>query len=90
MVFIKDFFEKDDSVKKQQTTKRMHEKLPSLQRVKQRILRETAIEHMPFVCGIMSCAKLSLYWSVIHYQVTFECHSGCGLDTTLTDQQLLR
>ena len=23
-----------------------------------------------FVCGAMSCAKLSLHWSVIHYQVT--------------------
>ena len=25
-----------------------------------------------FVCGTMSYAKLSLHWSVIHYQVTFE------------------
>ena len=35
-----------------------------------------------FVCGTMSHAKMSLYWSVIHYQMTFERHSGCGSETS--------
>ena len=35
-----------------------------------------------FVCGTMSCAKL-LHWSVIHYQMTFEWHSGRGLETSI-------
>ena len=31
------------------------------------------------VCETRSHAKLYLGWSVIHYHVTFELHSGCGL-----------
>ena len=31
-----------------------------------------------FVCWAMSGAKLLLLWSVIHYRVTFEKHSGGG------------
>ena len=34
-----------------------------------------------FFCGTMSHAKLLLHWSVIHYQMTFEWHDGCGLET---------
>ena len=29
----------------------------------------------------MSHAKMWLYWSVIHYQMIFERHSGCGSET---------
>ena len=36
-----------------------------------------------FVCGTMACAKMSLLWSVIHYQMTFEWNSGCGLETSI-------
>ena len=35
-----------------------------------------------FVCWTMSHAKLSLYWSVIYYQMTFEGHSGRGSETS--------
>ena len=38
-----------------------------------------------FVCGAMSHAKLSLHWSIVHYQVTFEWFnsgSDCALDKT--------
>ena len=35
------------------------------------------------VCENMSHAKLSLHWSVIHYQVAFEWHSGCGSKTSI-------
>ena len=31
----------------------------------------------------MSRAKQSLYWSVIHYQVTFECHSRHASETSV-------
>ena len=33
-----------------------------------------------FVCETMPCAKSSLHWSIIHYQVTWEWHSGRGLE----------
>ena len=33
-----------------------------------------------FVCGTMSHTKL-LHWSAIHYQMTFEGHSGRDLET---------
>ena len=36
-----------------------------------------------FVCGTMSQAKVSLHWSVIPYQITFEWHSECGLETSI-------
>ena len=32
------------------------------------------------VCRTMSRAKLLPHWSVIHYHVTFEWHSGHGLE----------
>ena len=32
-----------------------------------------------FVCGTTSHAKMLLHWSVIHYQISIEWHSGCGL-----------
>ena len=35
-----------------------------------------------FVCVTMSHAKL-LHWSVLHNQVTFEWHSGHGLETSI-------
>ena len=35
-----------------------------------------------FVCETRSHAKSSLHWSVKHYQVTFEWHSGRGLETS--------
>ena len=42
-----------------------------------------------FVCGIMSHAKSSLHWSVIHYQMTFEGHSGVVLKCLLLKQTLI-
>ena len=33
--------------------------------------------------GIMSHAKSSLNWPVIHYQVTFERHSGRGSEMSI-------
>ena len=41
-----------------------------------------------FVCGTMSHAKSSLHWSVIHNQVTFEWHSGCGSERSILYQIL--
>ena len=38
-----------------------------------------------FFCGTISHAKLLLHWSIKHYQVTFERHSGCGKDTLFID-----
>ena len=34
-----------------------------------------------FICGTISCAILSLHWSVTHFQMTFELYSGCGMET---------
>ena len=31
----------------------------------------------------MSHAKMLLHWSVIHYQMTFEWHSGYGFETSI-------
>ena len=45
-----------------------------------------------FVCGTMSHAKMSLHWSVIHSQLTFEWCSGCDLEMSIVQentQQLL-
>ena len=28
----------------------------------------------------MAHAKMQLHWSVMHYQMTFEWHSGCGFE----------
>ena len=36
-----------------------------------------------FCCGTMSHAMSSLHWSDIHYQVTFEWHSGRGSETSI-------
>ena len=36
-----------------------------------------------FVCETMSHAKLSLHWSAIHYQVTFEWCFGHGSETSI-------
>ena len=36
-----------------------------------------------FVCETMSHVQYSLHWSVIHYQVTFERHSGPGSETPI-------
>ena len=36
-----------------------------------------------FVYETMSCAKSLLHLSVLHYQVTFEWHSVCGLETSI-------
>ena len=40
-----------------------------------------------FVCGTMSRAQSLLHWSIIHYKVTFERHSGCG--STVVRKRLL-
>ena len=37
-----------------------------------------------FVCGTTSHAKMLLHWIVIHYQMTFEWHSRCGSETSIT------
>ena len=37
----------------------------------------------------MSHAKSSLQWSVIHYQVTFECPSGRGSETSIARRFVL-
>ena len=42
-----------------------------------------------FVCGTMSHVKLLLHWSVIHYQTTFECLSGCSSETSIYDGQAI-
>ena len=34
----------------------------------------------------ISCYKSPFHWSVIHYQVTFERHSGCGLERQYVPQ----
>ena len=31
-----------------------------------------------FGCGTITHVKLLLHWSVIYFQVTFECCSGCS------------
>ena len=38
-----------------------------------------------FVCGTMSCAKSSLHWSVVRYQVTFKWQSGRGSETSFAE-----
>ena len=35
------------------------------------------------VCGTVSHAKSSLHWSVIHYQLTFDWHSGRGSEMSI-------
>ena len=39
-----------------------------------------------FVCGPMSHAKLSLHWSIVHYQVTFEWFNS-GSETSIGSGQ---
>ena len=41
-----------------------------------------------FVCGTMSYAKL-LYWSVIHYQMTFERYSGLAKEININLTHML-
>ena len=45
-----------------------------------------------FVFGIMSHAKtlFTLQWSVIHYQVTFECYSRCGSETSIASLSFIQ
>ena len=38
---------------------------------------------MRFVCGTISHAKLWLQWSVLHYQMTLEWHSGHGSEMSI-------
>ena len=43
-----------------------------------------------FVCGTTNCmshAKVLLHWSVIHYQMTFERHSGFGSETSIVTRE---
>ena len=35
------------------------------------------------ICVTKARAKSSFYWSVMHYQVTFEWHSGRGSETII-------
>ena len=41
-----------------------------------------------FVRETMSHAKSSLHWSVIHYQMTFEWHTGCGLKISIREYHM--
>ena len=71
------------------TDDKKHETLHSMQRVKStncKVNLRLIVEDLTrdFVCGTMSHAKLLLHWSILHYQVTFEWHSGCGLDMSIT------
>ena len=75
MVFLNEFFEKDEFGKNSAHHK-LHEKVPSMQRVKltnSKVnlgLIEWRLNTCNFVCGTMSHAKSLLHWSVTHYQVT--------------------
>ena len=42
-----------------------------------------------FVCGAMSHAKVLLHLSIIHYQMTFEWHSGHGTKTSIACEVFL-
>ena len=53
-------------------------------------VRQTSIINRYFLCGTMSRAKSSLFWSVVHYQVTFELNHRRGSETVIRGHVSLR
>ena len=78
MVFLNEFFQKKMNLKNNSADERMHEKLPSMKKVKSidckinlnLFVRDCTCAIL-FVILCQSNAKVSLHWSVIHHQVTF-------------------
>ena len=76
-------FSKNMILKKISADDKTLEILPSMQRIKStncKVNLGLIVEDWTcdFVCGTMSRAMSSLHWSLIHYQVTYEWHSGRG------------